>query len=114
MVKPALRSDLDAALQVAQQGMLSLQKLQEQTAQLHRQFLEGQDAARRTLEALLDQRRELLNPASGSSRPVSTSANLPAGSPSQKSNAALSSAPAALPSANLAAQNPAGDRSCAG
>jgi acyl transferase domain-containing protein/NAD(P)-dependent dehydrogenase (short-subunit alcohol dehydrogenase family) len=111
MAKPALRSDLDAALQVAQQGMLSLQKLQEQTAQLHRQFLEGQDAARRTLEALLDQRRALLNPASGSSLPVSTLADLPAGSPSQKSNVVLSSAPTALPSANLPAQNPADERS---
>ncbi|MEI7733283.1 MAG: SDR family NAD(P)-dependent oxidoreductase, partial [Verrucomicrobiota bacterium] len=62
--KTALPSDLAAALQVAQQGMLSLQKLQEQTAQLHRQFLENQESARRTLEALLLQRRELLDPSS--------------------------------------------------
>ena len=53
---------LTAALQAAQQGILALQKLQEQTAQLHRQFLENQDAARRTLEALLGQRRELAQP----------------------------------------------------
>ena len=111
MVKPALRSDLDAALQVAQQGMLSLQKLQEQTAQLHRQFLEGQDAARRTLEALLDQRREVLNPASGSPASASTPANLPASSTSRQSNAGLSSTPAALPSANLPAPNPTANRS---
>ncbi len=52
--------DLAAALQTAQQGMLALQKLQEQTAQLHAQFLAGQEAARRTLEGLLGQRRELL------------------------------------------------------
>ncbi len=51
---------VSAAWQMAQQGMLALQKLQEQTAQLHRQFLETQEAARRTMEALLLQRRELL------------------------------------------------------
>ena len=59
--KTDLPPGLAAALQVAQQGMLSLQQMQEQTAQLHRQFLEGQDAARRNLEALLAQRRELLH-----------------------------------------------------
>ena len=98
-VKPVMRSDFGAALQVAQQGMLSLQKLQEQTAQLHRQFLEGQDAARRTLEALLDQRRELLNLPPGSSRPVSASPSLPVGSLSQ-SNTVPASAP--VPVAGLA------------
>jgi acyl transferase domain-containing protein/NAD(P)-dependent dehydrogenase (short-subunit alcohol dehydrogenase family) len=112
---PAMRSDVGTALQVAQQGMLSLQKLQEQTAQLHRQFLEGQDAARRTLEALLDQRRELLNLPPGSSRPVSASPSLPVSSPSQ-SNAIPASAPvpvpglAGLPAAVLPSQNPAGER----
>jgi len=60
-VTPApLPPDLAAALQTAQQGMLALQKLQEQTAQLHAQFLAGQEAARCTLEGLLGQRRELL------------------------------------------------------
>jgi acyl transferase domain-containing protein/NAD(P)-dependent dehydrogenase (short-subunit alcohol dehydrogenase family) len=57
---PALAPEVATALQTAQQGMLELQKLQEQTAQLHQQFLAGQDAARRTLETLLNQRRELL------------------------------------------------------
>ena len=52
--------ELSAALQTAQQGMLALQKLQEQTAQLHQQFLAGQEAARRTLESLLGQRRAVL------------------------------------------------------
>ena len=52
-----LPADLADALQVAQQGMIALQKMQEQTAQLHQRFLENQDAARRTLEALLNQRR---------------------------------------------------------
>jgi polyketide-type polyunsaturated fatty acid synthase PfaA len=56
----ALPADLADALQVAQQGMIALQKMQEQTAQLHQRFLESQDAARRTLESLLNQRRGIL------------------------------------------------------
>lgn len=111
-IKPALRSDLEAALQVAQQGMLSLQKLQEQTAQLHRQFLEGQDAARRTLEALLEQRRELLNPASGFSAPVSAVSQAPASSVSRKGSDLSSPATPvnAAPPASLAAQPSASPR----
>ncbi len=68
---------LAAALDVAQKGILSLQKLQEQTAQLHRQFLENQDAARRTLESLLSQRRELLNLPPITSAPVAPASPQP-------------------------------------
>jgi len=39
---------LDQALQAPRDGLAALQKMQEQTAQLHRQFLEGQEAAQRT------------------------------------------------------------------
>ncbi len=48
--------DIPAALRVAQEGILALQRLQEQTAQLHRLFLEGQESARRTVQALLNLR----------------------------------------------------------
>ena len=44
---------IPAALRAAQEGILALQKLQEQTAQLHKQFLEGQESARRTIQTLL-------------------------------------------------------------
>ena len=44
------------ALGAAQDGILALQRLQEQTAQLHRQFLEGQESARRSIQALLEMR----------------------------------------------------------
>ena len=57
------KSELAPALKLVEQGLLSLQKLQEQTAQLHRQFLEGQDSARRSIESLLAQRREFFAPA---------------------------------------------------
>ncbi len=45
-----------AALSATQDGILALQRLQEQTAQLHKQFLEGQESARRSIQALLEQR----------------------------------------------------------
>jgi acyl transferase domain-containing protein/NAD(P)-dependent dehydrogenase (short-subunit alcohol dehydrogenase family) len=106
---PAQRPELDAALQVAQQGMLSLQKLQEQTAQLHRQFLEGQEAARRTLEALLDQRRDLLRATPGVSAPAPATAAFPVADSRRQSHAQLSAAPApapaTLPPASLPVQD---------
>ncbi|MSQ52005.1 MAG: SDR family NAD(P)-dependent oxidoreductase [Betaproteobacteria bacterium] len=49
----AYPEELPAALRAAQEGVLALQRLQEQTAQLHKQFLEGQESARRSIHALL-------------------------------------------------------------
>ena len=47
---------IPAALQAAQEGILALQRLQEQTAQLHKQFLDGQESARRAIQSLLNLR----------------------------------------------------------
>ena len=44
------------ALRATQEGILALQRLQEQTAQLHKQFLEGQESARRSIQSLLELR----------------------------------------------------------
>lgn len=57
---------LAQALQVTQQSLGAFQKLQEQTAQLHRQFLENQESAQRTLQILVEQQGALL-----SGRPMS-------------------------------------------
>ena len=43
-------------MRAAQEGILALQRLQEQTAQLHQQFLEGQESARRAIQSLLSLR----------------------------------------------------------
>ena len=51
---------LERALQVSQQSLSAFQKLQEQTALLHKQFLENQESAQRTLQMLLEQQRALL------------------------------------------------------
>ncbi|MGE3820045.1 MAG: SDR family NAD(P)-dependent oxidoreductase, partial [Isosphaeraceae bacterium] len=47
------------AMAHAQRGLLALQKLGEQTADLHRQFLDGQDRAHRTFQSLLEQQQRL-------------------------------------------------------
>jgi acyl transferase domain-containing protein/NAD(P)-dependent dehydrogenase (short-subunit alcohol dehydrogenase family) len=56
MQMPAKVEDIPAALRATQEGILALQRLQEQTAQLHKQFLEGQESARRTIQTLLELR----------------------------------------------------------
>ena len=60
--------DVPAALRAMQEGILALQRLQEQTAQLHQQFLEGQESARRTIQSLLELR-------SGSAMPLAVAAS---------------------------------------
>jgi acyl transferase domain-containing protein/acyl carrier protein/NADP-dependent 3-hydroxy acid dehydrogenase YdfG len=53
-------SALAQALQATQQSLAALQRMQEQAAQLHRQFLESQEAAQRTLQSLVEQQHSLL------------------------------------------------------
>jgi acyl transferase domain-containing protein/NAD(P)-dependent dehydrogenase (short-subunit alcohol dehydrogenase family)/acyl carrier protein len=69
--------ELASALSAAQQGMLALQHLQEQTAQLHKQFLDSQESARRAIESLLLQRRELMAPAVSQSASAAPSPTAP-------------------------------------
>ena len=64
---PATAEEIPAALRATQEGILALQRLQEQTAQLHKQFLEGQESARRTIQSLLELR-------SGSAIPLAAAA----------------------------------------
>jgi len=52
-------NELSGALQITQQTLAALQKLQEQTAQLHKQFLESQESAQRTLHQLVAQQQSL-------------------------------------------------------
>ena len=51
---------LQEALRLTQQSMQALQSLQEQTARLHQQFLEGQEQATRSFTALIEQQRRML------------------------------------------------------
>jgi acyl transferase domain-containing protein/NAD(P)-dependent dehydrogenase (short-subunit alcohol dehydrogenase family) len=56
----ASRDALAASLQMTRESMAILQKMQEDTARLHRQFLEGQEAAGRTFQTLLENQQRLL------------------------------------------------------
>jgi len=48
-------------LQTTQQSILALQQMQEQTAQLHRSYLEGQQAAQQSIQRLIQQQQQLLS-----------------------------------------------------
>ena len=50
---------LTQAIEQTQANLLALQRLAEQTAQLHRQFLEGQAATQRSFHVLLEQHARL-------------------------------------------------------
>jgi acyl transferase domain-containing protein/NAD(P)-dependent dehydrogenase (short-subunit alcohol dehydrogenase family) len=58
-------SELARAIEQTQENLLTLQRLAEQTAQLHRQFLEGQAAAQQTFHALLSEHQRLTSQALG-------------------------------------------------
>jgi acyl transferase domain-containing protein/NAD(P)-dependent dehydrogenase (short-subunit alcohol dehydrogenase family) len=62
--------NLQQALQVTQQSLSSLQNLQAQTAQLHQQFLEGQQTATQTFMRLIEQQSAMLQ---GEVAPMATS-----------------------------------------
>jgi acyl transferase domain-containing protein/NAD(P)-dependent dehydrogenase (short-subunit alcohol dehydrogenase family) len=69
---------LTQVLQATQEAMALLQRLQEQTTQAHRQFLQGQEATQRSVQLLIEQQQRLLQAALGGA-PLSLS--LPAPSP---------------------------------
>jgi malonyl CoA-acyl carrier protein transacylase len=48
-------------LQATQESILALQKMQEQTARLHQQYLEGQETAQKSIQSLLEQQQRLMS-----------------------------------------------------
>ena len=52
--------NLSEALHATEQGIVVLQSMQEQTANLHRQYLEGQEMAQQTIRQLLQQQQHLI------------------------------------------------------
>ncbi len=56
---------LSQALHLTRDSLAALQRMQDQTAQLHRQFLDGQDAAQRTVQFLVEQQQRLLQASLG-------------------------------------------------
>ncbi len=56
---------LAQALHLTRDSLTALQRMQDQTAQLHRQFLDGQDTAQRTVQFLVEQQQRLLQASIG-------------------------------------------------
>jgi len=90
----ASRDALAESLRLTRESMSILQKMQEDTARLHRQFLEGQEAAGRTFQSLLENQQRFLM---GGTLP------LPAYAPPQSQ---VQPAPAAAPPAITVAAAP--------
>jgi len=82
---------LSESLKMTRDSMAILQKMQEDTAQLHRRFLEGQESATRTFQTLLEQQHRLIMGAAAA--PVHPAAPL---------RAATAPAPAAMPAPPVA------------
>ena len=69
------RDVLTESLRVTREGMSALARIQDDTAQLHRRFLEGQDSAGKTIQLLLEQQQRILQGGSfTASSPASISA----------------------------------------
>ena len=108
------REALAESLRVTKESMALLQKMQEETAQLHRRFLEGQETVSRTIQTLLEQQR--LSPAG--STPMVPSPAAPASTYSRAEAAAAAppaaevphTAPAVQPAATPSVAGPAADQ----
>jgi polyketide-type polyunsaturated fatty acid synthase PfaA len=73
---------LSRALQITQESLAAFQRLQEQTAELHRTFLEQQTEAQRTLQTILAGQQQLLsNGSNGYAMPVVPQRPTPASHP---------------------------------
>jgi len=59
------RDVLAESLKVTREGMSALARIQDETAQLHRRFLEGQDTAAKTIQMLLEQQQRILQGGGG-------------------------------------------------
>ncbi len=59
LVSPPHRAELAEAIRQSQENLAALQRLAEQTAQIHRQFLEGQAATQHTFQSLLEHQQRL-------------------------------------------------------
>jgi acyl transferase domain-containing protein/NADP-dependent 3-hydroxy acid dehydrogenase YdfG len=88
---------LAQALRSVQENLAALQKLGEQTAQLHRQFLEGQDQTQRTFQTLLEQQQRIVLAALGASPSQPLGDGVPHKSPALPTEVSETAADAAGP-----------------
>ncbi len=94
---PADVPALTQALQMTRESMAALLKVQEQTAQLHRQFLEGQEKAQRTVHLLVEQQQRLLQASLGLTPTAPAVSAVPSLAPPASVIPALQPAPSPAP-----------------
>lgn len=58
---PGTPQESNGLLQATQDSIIALQKMQEQTARLHQQYLEGQETAQKSIQSLLEQQQRLMS-----------------------------------------------------
>ena len=103
---PTTPAEMTRALQDTRQSLAAMIQLQEQTARLHKQFLEGQEAAQRTLHALITGQAAPAPAQPAANQPTPTASPAPAPSnPAPQPVAAPPSAPKPEP-APVAAKKP--------
>ncbi|HEY7154563.1 MAG TPA: SDR family NAD(P)-dependent oxidoreductase [Gemmataceae bacterium] len=91
-------SALAQALNLTRDSLAALQRMQDQTAQLHRQFLDGQDASQRTVQFLVEQQQRLLQASLGlPAGPAPVPPPLPAPIYPEPAVASVAQVPSTLP-----------------
>jgi acyl transferase domain-containing protein/NAD(P)-dependent dehydrogenase (short-subunit alcohol dehydrogenase family) len=102
---------LSQALRVTQENLVALQKLGEQTAELHGQFLENQNRALQAFQTLLDRQHQLLQGQSATvPAPVIVAPSLPSAAPTGRAPAIpapLPAIPAPAPKVQAPSPKPA-------
>ncbi|HTY20647.1 MAG TPA: beta-ketoacyl synthase N-terminal-like domain-containing protein, partial [Geobacteraceae bacterium] len=68
--RPLSRDTVSESLRTTRESMAMLLRMQEDTAQLHRRFLEGQETAVRTFQILLDQQQRIFHGADAPKSPL--------------------------------------------
>ena len=91
---PASTDQLAQAFQVVQEGLRSMQALQQQTAAAHERFLQTQEQAHKTFQMLVAQQQHLMANALGLSEALPTPTPMPVSAPVSPSPAP----PVAMPS----------------
>jgi acyl transferase domain-containing protein/NADP-dependent 3-hydroxy acid dehydrogenase YdfG len=90
--QPMANDSYSDALRVTRESLAAFQRMQEQTAQLHKQFLETQESAQRTLQVLVEGQQRLLAASLG--LPIKSPPSLP------PANATAAPPPARQPAMN--------------
>ena len=103
---------LAGALQVVQEGLRAMQALQQQTAEAHQRFLEGQELAHKTVQMVIETQQRLVAGSLGmpaAAHPVMpTSVTAPSAAPQpEAAPPATPPAPVARPAGLVAAPTPA-------